>query len=95
VVSRTLPERGWSRRLLWLLCEAQEDPWEVVDPVLHGAAGAEGVLQAALEAFYYPFGLWVVGSGLVVLDVECPRNYATTEFRLFFLIPSIPYSVRN
>jgi hypothetical protein len=25
----------------------------------------------------------------------CPRNSAETEFRLFFLLPSIPYSVRN
>jgi hypothetical protein len=42
----------------------------VVDPVRRGAAGAEGVLQAAVEAFHHPVGLWVVGSGLVVLDVE-------------------------
>jgi hypothetical protein len=50
--------------------EAQEDPREVVDPVRRGAAGAEGVLQAAVEAFYHPVGLRVVGSSLVVLDVE-------------------------
>ncbi len=72
----------------------------MVDPVRHGAAGAEGVLQAVVEAFYHPVGLWVVGSGLVVLDVGCPRNYVDknyvdTEFRLFFLLPPIPYSVRN
>jgi hypothetical protein len=42
----------------------------VVDPVRRGAAGAEGVLQAAVEAFYHPVGLRVVGSSLVVLDVE-------------------------
>jgi hypothetical protein len=42
----------------------------VVDPVCHSAAGAEGVLQAAVEAFLHPIGLWVVGNGLVVLDVE-------------------------
>jgi hypothetical protein len=42
----------------------------VVDPVRHGAAGAEGVLQAAVEVFYHPVGLRVVGSSLVVLDVE-------------------------
>jgi hypothetical protein len=34
------------------------------------AAGAEGVLQTAVEAFYQPVGLRVVGSSLVVLDVE-------------------------
>ncbi len=50
--------------------EAQEDPWEVIDPVRRGAAGAEGILQAVMEAFHHPVGLWVVGSGLVVLDVE-------------------------
>ncbi len=27
--------------------------------------------------------------------VGCPRNSVDTEFRLFFLLPSIPYSVRN
>ncbi len=48
----------------------QEDPWEVVDPVRRGAAGAEGILQAAVEAFYHPIGLRVVGSHLAVLDVE-------------------------
>jgi hypothetical protein len=42
----------------------------VVDPVCRGAAGAKGVLQAVVEAFHHPTGLWVVGSGLVVLDVE-------------------------
>ncbi len=42
----------------------------MVDPVHRGAVGAEGVLQAAVEVFYHPVGLWVVGSGLVVLDVE-------------------------
>ena len=59
------------RHLPWLLrSETQKDPREVVDPVRRGAAGAEGVLQAAVEAFYHPVGLRVVGSGLVVLDVE-------------------------
>ncbi len=42
----------------------------MVDPVRRGAAGAEGVLQAAVETFHHPVGLWVVGRGLVVLDVE-------------------------
>ncbi len=43
----------------------------MVNPVRRGAAGAEGVLQAAVEAFHHPVGLWVVGSSLVVLlDVE-------------------------
>jgi hypothetical protein len=42
----------------------------VVDPVRRGAAGPEGVLQMAVEAFYHPVGLRVVGGGLVVLDVE-------------------------
>ncbi len=42
----------------------------MVDPVRSGAAGAEGIFQAAVEAFYHPLGLRVVGSGLVVLDVE-------------------------
>ncbi len=31
---------------------------------------AEGVLQASVEAIYYPVGLRVVGSHLTVLDVE-------------------------
>jgi hypothetical protein len=42
----------------------------VVDPVPRGAAGAEGVLQAAVEAFYQSVGLRMVGSSLVVLYVE-------------------------
>ena len=42
----------------------------MVDPVRRGAAGPECVLQAAVEAFYHPVGLRVVGGGLVVLDVE-------------------------
>jgi hypothetical protein len=42
----------------------------VVNPVRRGAAGAEGVLQAVVEAFYNPVGLRVVGSRLAVLDVE-------------------------
>jgi hypothetical protein len=42
----------------------------VVDPVRHGAASPEGFLQTAVEAFYNPVGLRVVGGGLVVLDVE-------------------------
>ncbi len=42
----------------------------MVDPVCRGAAGPEGVLQTAVEAFYHPVGLRVVGGGLVVLDVE-------------------------
>ncbi len=45
----------------------------MVDPVRRGAAGAEGVLQVAVEAFHHPVGLWVVGSGLVVLDVKLQR----------------------
>jgi hypothetical protein len=42
----------------------------VVDPVRRGLAGAKGVLQAAVEVFYHPVSLRVVGSSLVVLDVE-------------------------
>jgi hypothetical protein len=42
----------------------------VVDLVCRGAAGSEGVLQTAVEAFYHPVGLRVVGGGLVVLDVD-------------------------
>ncbi len=42
----------------------------MVNPVGRSAAGAEGVLQAAVEAFYHPVGRRVVGSSLVVLDVE-------------------------
>jgi hypothetical protein len=63
-------EREWSRRLPWLLHGDPGGPTGVVDPVRRSAAGAEGVLQAAVEAFYHPVGLRVVGSGLVVLDVE-------------------------
>jgi hypothetical protein len=36
----------------------------------------------------------ILGLGVVV-GVGCPRNSADTEFRRFFLLPSIPYSVRN
>ncbi len=50
--------------------EAHEDPRKVVDPVRRGAAGPECVLQAAVEAFYHPVRLRVVGGGLVVLDVK-------------------------
>jgi hypothetical protein len=32
--------------------------------------GTEGVLQAAVESFYRPLGLRVVGSSLVVLDFD-------------------------
>jgi hypothetical protein len=32
----------------------------VIDPVRRGAAGTEGVLQAAVEAFYHPVRLRVV-----------------------------------
>ncbi len=42
----------------------------MVDPVDRGAAGVEGVLQAAVEALYHPVGLRVVGSSLVVLNDE-------------------------
>jgi hypothetical protein len=42
----------------------------VVDPVRRGAAGPECVLQAAVEVFYHPVRLRVVGSGLIVLNVE-------------------------
>ena len=43
----------------------------MVDPVRRGAAGPERILQAAVEAFYHPVRLWVVGGGLIVgLDVE-------------------------
>ena len=76
---RTLPERGWNRRLLWALRGAHEDPRKVVDPVRRGAAGPEGVLQTAVEAFYHPVRLRVVGGGLVVLDVEeAPRSDVMT-----------------
>jgi hypothetical protein len=68
VVSRKLPEQGWSRRLAWP--PQKEDPREVINPVRRGEAGAEGVLQAAVEAFNHLVGLRVVGSSLVVLDVE-------------------------
>jgi hypothetical protein len=44
--------------------------YSVVDPVNRGAAGVEGVLQMAVEAFNHPLGLRVVGICLVVLDVE-------------------------
>ncbi len=42
----------------------------MVDPVHRSAAGAEGIIQAAVEVFCHPFRLRVVGRGLVVLDVE-------------------------
>ncbi len=70
MVCQTLPERGWNRRLLWGLRGGPEGPGKVVAPVRRGAAGPERVLQAAMEVFHYPVRLWVVGSGLIVLDVE-------------------------
>jgi hypothetical protein len=42
----------------------------VVDPVRRSAAGPEGVLQMAVEAFYHPVRLRVEGGGLVVLNVK-------------------------
>ncbi len=42
----------------------------MVDPVHRSAAGVEGVLQVVVETFYHLVGLRVVGSSLVVLDVE-------------------------
>jgi hypothetical protein len=42
----------------------------VVDPVRRCAAGPEGVLQTAVEAFYHPVRLRVVGGGMVVLNVK-------------------------
>ncbi len=42
----------------------------MVDPVRRCAAGTEGILQTAVDEFYHPVRLRVVGSGLVVLDVE-------------------------
>ncbi len=42
----------------------------MVDPVRRGAAGPKCILQAAVEAFYHPVRLGVVGGGLVVLDIE-------------------------
>ncbi len=50
--------------------EAQENQWEMIHPVRCSAAGAEGILQAAVEAFHHPVGLQVVGGCLAVLDVE-------------------------
>jgi hypothetical protein len=64
----TLPERGGAIVFPGRCAEAQEDPWEVVDPVRRSAAGVEDVLQVAVEAFYHPVGLRVVGSSLVMLD---------------------------
>jgi hypothetical protein len=69
-MSRTLPERGWNVIFFGCCAETQEDPREAVDPVRRGAGGAEGVLQAAVEAFHHLVGLRVVGSSLAVLDVE-------------------------
>jgi hypothetical protein len=37
--------------------EAEEDPWKVVNPVHHGAAGPEHVLAAAVETLHHPIGL--------------------------------------
>ncbi len=42
----------------------------MVHPVRSGAEGAEGVIQAAVEASHHPIGLWVVGCRLAVLDVD-------------------------
>jgi hypothetical protein len=70
VVSRTLPERGWNVIFPGCCAKTQKDPREVDDPVRRGAAGVEGVLQAAVEAFHHLVGLRVVGRSLAVLDVE-------------------------
>ncbi len=51
----------------------------MVNPVRRGAAGPEGVLQTAVEAFYHPVRLRVVGGGLVVLDVEQAAEAAHRE----------------
>jgi hypothetical protein len=63
---------SWGGAVVFPGCctEAQEDPRDVVIPVRRSAEGAEGVLQAAVEAFHHPVGLRVVGRSLVVLDVE-------------------------
>jgi hypothetical protein len=50
--------------------EAEEDPGDVRGPCGDGAAGAQGVLEAAVEPLYHPIGLGVVGSGLLVLDLQ-------------------------
>jgi hypothetical protein len=42
----------------------------VVYPVRRGAAGTEGVLEMAMEAFDHPIGLWMVCWCLGVLDVQ-------------------------
>jgi hypothetical protein len=42
----------------------------MVHPVRRGAAGAEGVLQAAVKAFQHPVRLRMVGGRLAVLDLE-------------------------
>ena len=42
----------------------------MVEPVGGGSAGAEGRLEAAVEAFHEAVGLRVVGGGGVVVDVE-------------------------
>jgi hypothetical protein len=50
--------------------EAQEDPGKVVNPVRRSAAGAECVLEAAVEVLLHPVRLRVVSRRLAVLDVE-------------------------
>jgi hypothetical protein len=42
----------------------------MVHSVRRGAAGAEGVLPAAVKAFHHPVRLPVVGGRLAVLDLE-------------------------
>jgi hypothetical protein len=50
--------------------EAEEDPGEMVIPVGGGGTGAEGGFEAAVESFNEAVGLWVVGGGGIVLNVE-------------------------
>jgi hypothetical protein len=59
--------------------ESQEDPWEVDDPVRHGAEGVEGILQAEVEGCFHPVGLQVVGSSLVVLMLRKLQRAAHRE----------------
>ncbi len=69
-MSRTLPERGWSRRLPWLLRGGPGGPTEVGRPSSPRRSGRGGHPSDGSGSILPLVRLRVVGGGLVVLDVE-------------------------
>ncbi len=67
-------------------------PWETVGV---GFLSKKGVFCHNLSGGEPSFLSSFMDSLLDILSVECFRNSANTEFRMFLLIPYIPYSIRN